>query len=319
MGLPFVFILVGLVLLAVGGEGLVRGGAGLAQRAGVSPLLIGLTVVAFGTSAPEMAVCIRAALGGQGGIAIGNIVGSNIFNILTIIGVAALLVPLEVHRRVIRREMIIMIAVTLLGTWFFVSENGLSRWEGGVLVAGLLLYLILSASAERKEAQPLQAMRADFAVPALEKKPAPFLLSLAYLLGGIALLVGGAQLLVSGAVTVARTFGVSEAVIGLTIVAAGTSLPELATSVVAAFRRETDIALGNVVGSNIFNTLSIGGVTGLVAPVGDSGVGWLDYGVMTGSSVLLLGFMATGSRISRWEGAALLVAQGFYLWALWPK
>jgi len=325
MTLAILFILLGLVILTAGAEGLVRGGAGLARRAGISPLVIGLTVVAFGTSAPEMAVSIQSALAGQGSIAVGNIVGSNIFNVATILGLAALIRPLDVHLRVVRREMAVMIGVTLVGAWCFWSGGALSRGEGFFLFAGIVAYTILSVRAEQGEGKLAdQAVVAEFGeVPgtgAGEKTlGAPWWWDAGFVLGGLAFLVGGAQLLVDGAVTIARTLGISEAVIGLTIVAAGTSLPELATSVVAALRKQTDIAVGNVVGSNIFNILSIGGLTGLIAPVEGIAVTRVDYGFMIGAALLLWPLMRTGHRIVRWEGGVLLAFQAVYLAVLWPK
>ena len=305
-------LLLGLLILTLGAELLVRGASGLALRCGLSPLVVGLTVVAFGTSAPELAVSAKAALSGNSALAVGNIVGSNIFNVAVILGIAATICPLAVNLQVLRREMPIMLAASLLFLTFLSTGSGISSTEAGVLFAGIILYTALSIRAARRETsltgsgQPSSPVRMSIALPMI--------------IAGLGLLVGGARLMVHNATVIALTLGISQAVIGLTIVAAGTSMPELATSVVAAFRKQTDIAVGNIVGSNIFNLLSIGGAAGLLAPpLQATGISRVDFGFMLGTSVLLLPLMRTGLLIKRWEGTVLLAAYGVYLFLVWPK
>ncbi len=303
-------LIVGLTVLTAGAEALVRGASAIAARLGLSPLVIGLTVVALGTSAPELAVSIKAALAGQGGIAMGNVIGSNIFNIAAILGLAAVISPLAVHLTVIRVDMPIMLAVSAAFCLLLVSGGGMATWEGGLLLAALLAYVSWSVVQGKKE-------EAASDIP-----PPPrggMTVSVTLVLVGLACLVAGGRLFVDSAVTIARSLGWSEAVIGLTVVAAGTSLPELATSAVAAVRRQPDIAIGNVVGSNIFNVLGIAGAAALVRPIDGSGIGWLDLGAMLGTSILVLPLMRSGFRIARWEGVALLASLGFYLWLRWPN
>ena len=303
-------LLLGLVVLTAGAEALVRGASSLASRFGLSQLAIGLTVVAFGTSAPELAVSIKSSLAGQSGIAMGNVIGSNIFNIAAILGIAAMICPLQVHLGSVRRDMPIMLIASVLFTVFLMSGDGLTRWKGGVLVAGLLAYTAWSLIAARKEAQTDEFESAQ---------PINIALSVVLLIAGLAMLVGGASLFVENAVSIARRLQVSEAVIGLTIVAAGTSLPELATSVVAALRGKADMAVGNIVGSNTFNVLGIAGAASLVAPTGADGIRWLDLATMLIVSLAVLPLMRTGFKLVRWEGVVLFAAFLGYLWLTWPK
>ena len=304
----------GLILLTIGAEGLVRGSASLALRAGITPLVVGLTVVAFGTSAPELVVSTKAAYLGQGSIALGNVIGSNIFNITVIAALSALVSPLKVNRQLIRFDMPITIGVSLLAFWFFRDQH-LARWESAILFAGLVTYLItVVRMARRAHNLTLEKEFAD----SMPKPSRHITADLAYLVGGLAGLVLGARFFVLGAVDLARLWGVSEAVIGLTIVAAGTSMPELATSMVAAFRKQEDIAIGNIVGSNIFNILCILGISGLLKPFAVSGIRPMDFYFMIGTAILLLPLMRTGMRINRWEGALLLSGYGVYLYLLWP-
>ena len=303
----------GLVLLVAGAELLVRGAARLAARFGISPLVIGLTVVAFGTSAPEMAVSVQASLAGQADIAVGNIVGSNIFNVLFILGVSALIVPLVVSQQLVRLDVPLMIGVSVL-LLVMALDGRISRLDGLLLFAGIVAYTVFAIRQGRRESPAVQAGYAqEFrsgGSPWLERLP----VQIAFIVGGLALLVLGAHWLVGGAVAIARLFGVSELVIGLTIVAAGTSLPELATSVVAALRGERDIAVGNIVGSNIFNILAIAGIVAVVAP---GGLGLevapallrFDIPVMIAVALACLPIFASGHLIARWEGVLFL---GYY-------
>ena len=300
--LDIVLVAVGIVLLYGGGESLVTGSIALARRLGLSPLVIGLTVVAFGTSAPELAATLAAALEGAPEVAFGNVVGSNIFNVGLILGVGAVVFPLSAGARFLRREMPFMIFTGALMFWL-VADGVIGRVEGVVLLALLAGYLVVLL---RKQEEPPRVAE-EFAEEYGEA-PAPLWSSTARVVVGIALLVLGARVLVLGAVGLARDLGITERVIGLTIVACGTSLPELASSVVAAARREGDLVLGNVVGSNIFNVLAILGTTGVVAPI-RVGVGlgvWVDLGVMLLFSVVLWPFLLSRGKLERWEGVVLL-------------
>lgn len=308
-------ILIGLVCLYFGAEGLVRGSSSLALRLGVKPLVIGLTVVAYGTSMPELVVSSKAALDGYGGIAIGNIVGSNIFNITLILGLSALIRPLRVNLQVIRLDMPVMILASLLFFALF-QDITLTRPEGMIFTLGTVLYTVGLFYLSRKETEKAAIQEPHASIPEKRKH---IVFDLGLIAGGLVLLVVGAKLLVDGAVKLAELWGVSKAVIGLTIVAAGTSLPELATSVIAAIHKETDIAIGNVVGSNIFNILGILGVSSLIAPLNGTGISMIDLFVMIGTAIVLLPFMRTGFVLNRWEGAVLLCIYGGYLYYLWPK
>ncbi len=313
-------ILLGFVILTVGAEALVRGSAGIARRVGLSSLVVGLTVVAFGTSAPEMAVSIGSAGAGKGDLAIGNVVGSNIFNVAVILGIAALICPLKVQLQVIRWDMPVMLGASLVAVAFIYSAGGVARWEGALLFSGVVAYTWLAIRMARRETpMAVEAYGEAFPTERTDEPRTSLPLQIALTVGGIGLLVLGAQVLVTNAVALAQILGISEAVIGLTIVATGTSLPELATSAVAAFRKETDIAVGNIVGSNIFNLLSILGATALIAPISLGSIGWIDFGFMLGTSLILLPLMRTGFRIDRWEGALLLASYGAYLYFRWPN
>jgi cation:H+ antiporter len=315
MAIDLLFIVLALALLVAGAEGLVRGSASLALKLGLTPLTIGLTVVAFGTSSPELVVSLKATLAGQGDISIGNVVGSNIFNIGVILGLTALICPVTVQWQLIKIDGPIMVAISGLIVWML-WDGALGRVEGAFLFAGILAYTALNVRLARSQTSPAVVEEFDEGMP---KPTAHWWLDLLLILGGLGVLVFGSELLVVHSVSLARGLGVSEAVIGLTIIAAGTSMPELATSIVAALRKEPDIAIGNVIGSNIFNILSILGITSLVAPIESSGVKPLDFGVMIGFAVLLMPMLWTGRRLQRLEGAILLAGYGVYLFLLWPK
>ena len=302
-------IVAGLALLYAGAEALVRGSVSLALRLRISPLVIGLTVVAFGTSSPELAVSVKAAWGGNGAISIGNVIGSNIANVALILGVAALIRPLQVNAQVIRVDIPIMICASIV-TAFMLRDGYLGRIQGIILVSGILAYICLSIYLARREKNKSVHGVFDESLPARFK--AAWLEPL-FIAGGFVALVFGSELLVSGAVTLATEAGLSNAFVGLTIVAFGTSLPELATSAVAAGKNEGDIAVGNVVGSNIFNLLCILGVSALVHPIRATGIHVSDLLVMIGLAVLTLPVMRTGFRISRKEGCLLLAAYGGYI------
>ncbi|MER2599847.1 MAG: calcium/sodium antiporter [Caldilineales bacterium] len=309
-----ILLLGGLVLLIVGAEALVRGASRVAAALRIPPLVIGLTVVAFGTSSPELAVSIQAALSGGGDIALGNVVGSNIFNILVILGLAAIITPLVIAQQLVRLEVPLMIGLSLL--LFVVGLDGrISRVEGLLFVLMLLAYIIFSIRQGRRETAAVQQEYADKFGKAITLSPAQWLLNLALVAIGLAMLVIGADWLVSSASAIARNFGVSDLIIGLTIVAAGTSAPEVATSVLAALRGERDIAAGNVIGSNIFNILAVLGVSAALSARGIAVPGpalAFDLPVMIAVAVATLPIFFTGHKISRWEGALFLALYAAY-------
>jgi len=303
----------GLVLLLGGAELLVRGASRLAALAGISPLVIGLTVVAFGTSAPELAVSVRSALIGETGsnVAVGNVVGSNIFNVLVILGVSALITPLTVKSALCKVDVPIMIGCSAL-VLMLGLDGQLSRLEGGILLVGILTYTVSSIRAGRRESREVRQEYERAFGSSARSVIAPALFSLV----GLAMLTGGAGWLVEASLDIARSLGVSELVIGLTIVAGGTSLPEVATSIVASLRGERDIAVGNVVGSNIFNLLAVLGASSLASPTGIQ-ISPLalraELPIMLAVAVSCLPVFLTGSRISRNEGLYFLVSYGVYL------
>ncbi len=305
-------IVAGLILLFAGGEALVRGAVGTARSFDVSPLLIGLTIVAMATSAPELVVSLEAAWVGRPAIAIGNIVGSNIANILLILGVAAIIAELPCRKILIYRDGSMMVIGSLLLVGLVYMGN-IERWHGIVLLViltGFLVYSFRYESTGGNGAAEIHQSEAD-EVP---DPPGGTWGSIAFLIVGIAMLITGAQLLVYGATETARAFGVSEAVIGLSLVAIGTSLPELASVVVAAWRGHTDVALGNVIGSNIFNIFAILGATSTTVPIDiDLHFRGVDVWLMLGASVLLLPLMLSGARLSRVEGILFLAAYAAYI------
>ena len=304
-------VAVGLVVLTLGADALVRGAGALALRLGLSALVVGLTVVAFGTSSPEMAVSAEAALSGDSAIALGNVVGSNLFNLALILGVTALIRPLTVDPALVRRDLPVMLAATV-AVVVFLLDGVVSRFEGVLLLASLVGYTGISIRASRREARSADAERSDEARAAAEAARGPLWKALAGLVGGLAALVVGAGWLLGGAVSLAEGVGVSPAVIGLTLVAAGTSLPELATSVVAARRGQPEIALGNVVGSNTFNGLGVLGLAAVLHPVEQGGVTWPTLLAMLAVSALAVGLVWVRGRLGRAEGAVLILAYAAY-------
>ncbi|MEP1896318.1 MAG: calcium/sodium antiporter [Alloalcanivorax venustensis] len=309
----FTYIVLALGLLFIGAEGLVRGSSSLALRAGLSPLTVGLTIVAFGTSSPELVVSLKATLSQQGDISVGNVVGSNIFNIAIILGITALLCPIPVHRKIIKIDAPIALGLTCLLLVLLLNDS-LGRLEGLLLFAGIIAYTVMNVVFANKE--PVNGGNDDDAAPGISRH---WILDTAFMLGGLGILIFGSRLLVDHSIILAKGFGVSEAVIGLTIVAAGTSMPELATSVVAALRKQPDIAIGNVVGSNVFNILGILGVTSLVSPLYAPGISWTDYAAMLAFTVLLIPLLYTGRILHRLEGLALIALYAGYLFLLWPE
>ncbi len=316
-------ILGGLAVLVLGAELLVRGAVRLAEGLGVSALVIGLTVVGFGTSTPELMTSVQGAIHGSPGIAVGNIVGSNLFNILVILGISAMLAPLAVSASALRRDGKVMLLTaglfTLVGLFWT-----LDRLAGLAFLALLVAFLVQAFRQEKRAAAAAVAARpraGQARDPGVIRSSArqPWLVPVALVLAGLAALVIGAQYFVDGSIALARALGVSETVIGLTIVAAGTSMPELATSAVAAFRRQSDVAVGNILGSNIYNILGIGGVTALISPTPvPAEIARFDAPLMLAVSLLLLWFMSTDLRITRREGAVMFLGYLAYVWWIWP-
>jgi len=302
------WLVAGLVALFAGGELLVRGAAALGSRFGLSPLVSGLTIVAFGTSAPELAVSLQAALDGIAGLAVGNVVGSNICNIALILGLTALVRPPTVEAVVIRRDIPIMIAGSMLLIAMLLDDS-IGRIEGGALAAALLAYIVFTIRMARRASQ---AVSREFAaeLSAVTSSPVP---STFLLMAGLLILVFGSDMFVRGASQLAAALGVPAAVIGLSIVAIGTSLPEIATSLVAAIRGHGDMAVGNLVGSNIFNIFGILGATALVRPVSRGAVGASDLGAMMLVALVLVPLAFTARRVDRWEGGVLLAIYAAYL------
>jgi len=304
----------GLGLLLGGAELLVKGASRLAGALGLSPLVIGLTVVAFGTSSPELAVSLQSAFAGQADLALGNVVGSNIFNILFILGLSAVIVPLVVAQQLVRWDVPLMIGVSCV-TYAFGLDGRIGRLDGVLLFAGLVAYTVFGVVQSRRESRAVQAEYAEeYGEPAPGR--AGLLRSVILVVVGLGALVLGSRWLVDGAVAIARTLGLSELIIGLTVVAAGTSLPEVATSVLAALRKERDIAAGNVIGSNLFNLMGVLGVSSLASPQGiqvpEAAEGF-DLPVMIAVAVACLPIFATGHRIERWEGALFLGYFALYI------
>ena len=309
MTTTLLILLVGLVLLYFGAEGLIRGSSSLALRLGLSPLVVGLTVVAFGTSTPELVVSLKAAYLGQGDISVGNVVGSNICNIGLILGLSALIIPIKVASQIVRIDTPIMIGVTGLAL-LLLGNGSVSRVEGIALFVLLVAYLVFSVILAKKDAADPLAAEFGEEIKISKRGVA---VDLFMVVGGLVLLVLGARFLVDAAIDIAKAAGLSEAVIGLTIVAIGTSLPELATSLVAALKKEADIAVGNVVGSNIFNILGILGISAGVTPLTSAGITPIDLWVMAAFAIALWIFSRTGFRVARTEGFVLLAAYVGYL------
>lgn len=298
-------VIAGLIGLFFGGEALVRGSVGVARRLAIPPLLIGLTVVGFGTSTPELLVSVDAAWRGVPDIAIGNIVGSNIANILLIVGLTCLVWPIKVAGATLRRDTAVMVVAAFALVPIF-ALGGIGRLSGGLLVFALAGYLIWAYFQSGTTTEDDADMSAS----------ASMLVSGLWVGAGLIILVFGARFLVDGSVSIARGFGVSEAFIGLTIVAVGTSLPELATSIIAAFRRQSEIAIGNIIGSNIFNVFGILGITALIKPIPvvDRFFNF-DLPIMIAASLVLTALLLTRSVIGRGIGLLLLVGYAVYVWS----
>lgn len=313
-----IFFVLGLVLLIGGADLLVRGSSKVALIAGLSPLVIGLTIVAFGTSAPELAINIQSAFQNQSDIALGNVIGSNIFNILLILGISAMITPLMVQKQLIRLDVPILILVTTI-SYFICIDRIIERFEGLLMFGGLIFYLGFILRYSKEQPAEIQFISnpelSDENVETIagQSKIKKIILNFLLIVVGLTMLIFGADRLVTSAVQLARFFGVSELIIGLTIVAGGTSLPEVATSVVAAIKGEKDIAVGNVIGSNLFNLLAVLGATAIIVPQGitvSKAVLYFDYPFMLAVTIATLPIFFTGLRISRWEG---FVFFGYYV------
>lgn len=313
---PILLILAGLALLYFGGDFLVKGAGSIAIRLGLTPLVAGLTVVAFGTSTPELVASVKATFSGQGDIAVGNAIGSNIFNVALILAVTAILCPLRAGLQAIRFDAPVMAAIAFVPVWIL-HDRTVSRLEGSILSVLIIAYVVMIVTmAKRAPESPEVLATYTESMPHVSKSA---FLDIAFIVGGLALLVFGSSWLIDGSVQIAKAFGVSEAIIGLTIVAAGTSTPELAASLIAAYRKQPDIALGNIIGSNIFNILAILGISGLIHPIYAPGISMLDVAVMITFSVTLIPMIRSGGTLDRGEGFCLLLGYCVYLYWLWPK
>lgn len=302
--MSIVYIIIGAILVLWGADRLTDGATAIAQRLNIPQIVIGLTVVAMGTSMPEFFVSLMSAIKGTSDLAVGNIIGSNVFNTMAIVGITALVAPMTISRSTVQKDIpfAIVASVMLLLMCF---DTTLSRLEAGLLFLGFLIFMVYTVRIGMKNGDE----------QVLNLRPMPVWQMIGLLLLGMACLIGGSDLFVIGAKSVAKTLGVSDAVIGLTIVACGTSLPELATSIVAARKGRSAIAIGNVIGSNVFNILMIIGATGLILPMDIQGITLVDYSVMMGSIVLLWLFSYTKFTVERWEGAVLAI--GFFAYMAW--
>ncbi|MBS4001610.1 MAG: calcium/sodium antiporter [Desulfobulbaceae bacterium] len=308
--IPFAIalLILGTVMLYYGAEGLVKGSVKLAFRIGITPLIIGLTVVAFGTSSPELVVSLSAGYQGSSEIAIGNVIGSNICNIALILGLAALIRPIQVKMQLIKADITIMIAFSIL-VFFFIIDGEISQFEGVILVISLFAYIYYNVWLSKKNNQKIELEDLDIPKSKTDKP----ILDILLIVAGLVILMLGAHTFLEGAIRIAKYIGASNAIIGLTVVAFGTSLPELATSVVASIKNEGDISIGNAVGSNIFNLLMILGATGLFYSINTGGISYLDYGVMIGTSAIIIPMALFGMKIGRINGAILILIYIAYM------
>jgi cation:H+ antiporter len=312
-GISWIDCVLGLVVLTLGAEWLVRGASRLAISVGISALVVGLTVVAYGTSTPELVVSLSASLEGKSDVALGNVVGSNSFNVLFILGICALLAPLRVDLKLVRWEAPLLIVLSG-AVWLGALDGSLSRLEGLLLLFGLSSYTFFTVRASRRETK---AVREEFEAGLDDRKPHTLVMDVLLIAGGLALLVLGSKLFVGGSIEIAKLLGVSDLVISLTLVAAGTSMPEVATSILATLRGQRDIAVGNVIGSNIFNQLGVLGAAASASPIPIAPQALrLDFPIMLATAVACWPIFASGRRIDRWEGALLFGGYIAYTWVL---
>lgn len=304
----------GLLFLYIGAEGLVRGSSSLARGLGISPLVIGLTIVALGTSSPELVVSAKASFNGNGAIALGNVIGSNIANIALILALTSLIRPVLVTKQIIKKEIPIMNISAFFMVVLIVFDKLIDRFDGFLLLIGIALYIYYNYHTSKKEKDEKVLEDFNKEIPKEVGKPlTSFLLAAA----GLGVLIFGANIFVNGSVEIAIKAGLSEAIIGLTIVSIGTSLPELVTSVVAAIKKESDIAIGNVIGSNIFNLLAILGTAAVVNPISAAQISYVDLGVMILTGIIIWPLTRTGYKLDRWEGALLFAGfLGYYIYLL---
>ena len=309
-----ILIVGGLVLLFFGADWLVKGAVTMALHLGLSPLIVGLTVVALGTSLPEALVSVKASLDNQGGIALGNVIGSNILNIALILGLSALIQPLKVDSHLVKADVPLLVGASFL-LMVLLEDFHISRMEGALLLLGIVFYVcgnIMTVKRTSPEEDKIEGME-------IPEDPSKNLFrDIGFLILGLIALAFGSSFLVSGAVDLARIWGLSEALIGLTIVSIGTGTPELATALMAAYRKTADIAIGNAVGSNLFNIMFVVGLAGLVAPMDATGIKSSDLYVMFGLTILLLPTVWTGMVLDRKEGFLFLAVYVAYLYYLWP-
>lgn len=309
--------MLGLVLLYYGAEWLVKGSSEIAIKFGISPLVVGLTVVAFGTSAPELLVCLQANFQDKGDLAIGNVVGSNICNIAMVLGASAIIFPLVIHQQIIKREMVILSVVSLVFVGM-IYDNVLSQFEGALLFLGVIAYVIFSVIQARRDPEieiddTLNPEEVEAVLAGGNKR---LLINMGLILLGILLLFVGSDRLVAGAEAIANSLGVPEAIIALTLIAFGTSLPELATGVMASWKKQGDIVVGNAVGSCIFNLMAVAGLTSALKPVATTQLNWIDLAVMLGTAGVGWAMMSTNRKISRVEGVIMLAAYLGYCYYL---
>ena len=310
-----ILIVGGLVLLFFGADWLVKGAVTMALHLGLSPLIVGLTVVALGTSLPEALVSVQAAIDNQGGIALGNVIGSNILNIALILGLSALIQPLKVDSHLVKADVPLLVGASFL-LIVLLEDFHISRMEGALLLLCIVFYVTGNIMTV-KRTSPTEDEIEGMEIP--EDPSKNLLRDIGFLILGLIALAFGSNFLVSGAVDLARLWGLSEALIGLTIVSIGTGTPELATALMAAYRKTADIAIGNAVGSNLFNIMFVVGLAGLVAPMDATGINSSDLYVMFGLTILLLPTVWTGMVLSRKEGFLFLVIYVSYLYYLWPE
>ncbi len=309
------FLVIGTLLLYFGAEGLVSGSASVAVRAGIRPLVAGLTVVAFGTSSPELIVSISAAMSGNSEIALGNVIGSNICNIALIIGIAAFIRPITIDMKLIKRDMGIMIFSSVL-LLVLLIDGEIGRFDGIILALGIIIYIIMTLYIARKEKD--DSIREMYAGD-IPKKPRKTSVDILMIILGMSGLVFGANLFLDGAIDIADYLGAPKAIVGLSIVAFGTSLPELATSMVASLKKEGDISIGNAIGSNIFNILCVLGFVSIIHPISSQNISIWDLGVMMFVAVIILPIALTGLRVSRLEGVFLLIIYTAYIFYLYHQ
>ena len=315
MLLPIFFILISLILLYLGSSWLVKGSSSLALKAGISPLVAGLTIVAFGSSSPELFVSVNAAITNHGNIAIGSVIGSNLFNICMILGISALVAPLKIRMRLLKTDILILVFTTVIFTMLF-ADRQINRFEGGILLMGLILYTTLKLLLARKEKNADIHIEFGKSVPDQSMKS---YYSASLILLGVGVLAAGSQLLINGAVSIASLLGAGETIISLTLIASGTSIPLLVSTIVAIIKRENDIAIGTIVGSGIFNILGVIGVSSIISPLSAIAISNVDLYVMTGVTLLLLQFFRTNYILKRDDGIFMIGMYLIYLYYLWPK